>query len=96
MFACCTGIALIAFFTLRPLGACCTGITFVALVSFRALFSRITFRAFEVWIIFQSIFIQRNQYPFVAFTANFLRFQAIAKVKLQIANRHIRCNLGAA
>ena len=69
------------------MGSSCTGIAFVALVSFRA---------FEVRIIFQGVFIQRNQYSFIVITANFLRLQTIAKIKLQIANRHVLCNLGTA
>ena len=91
----CTGIAFvslrtlgssctsIAFVSLRTLGSSCTGIAFITLIAFWT---------FKRRVIFQSIFVQCDKDSFVAIIAYFLCLQAIAKIKLQIADCHIRCN----
>ena len=65
-------------FTSRPW---CTGITLIA------------FWPFKRRVIFQGIFVQCDKDSFVTIIAYFLCLQTIAKIKLQIADCHIRCNL---
>ena len=99
LFALSAGVTLVALGSLFALSAGCTGVTFIAFRTLFTLSAGVTLFAFiplEIRVALQGIFIQGYQDAFVSFCAHFFCFQAIAKIKLQIANRHVLCNLGTA